>query len=161
MLSLKKFFGQTEQSFWAYDVLLRGEIMKKIFAFLLVVLMVVSLGTFCACDDNTGNPEETVSGAADENTEESAVSGEWKVVSTDDEVAWLMNSQGTLHITKTDGGNKYTVVCKYTYDKDTFDFEYTCLSASGSFKGTLKISGSVMTVQSSDGNEIIILQKVS
>lgn len=124
--------------------------MKKIFAFLLAVLLLASVCALTACD----NTQEGTS------TADSSVAGEWRVTSTDDEVLWFMNSQDTLHITEVSDGNRYTTVCSYSYDETTGAFEYTCLSASGSFKGTAKVGESYIRLEGEDGR-VISLTKVS
>ena len=129
--------------------------MKKIISFVLAVLMLLSLCIFCGCDNSDkGNTEPYVA-----THDESPVAGTWKVVSTDDEIEWLLNSQDTLHITTVTEEKRFSTVCRYAYDKNTGEFEYTGLSASVSFKGTVVLEGSRMSIKSMDGKEIVILQK--
>ncbi len=136
---------------------LRGVFMKKILAFTLMVIMVISFGALWGCNGNTDN---TATSGSTPDEALSPLAGQWKVVSTDDEVEWSMNSQDTLHITEIRGGQRYTTVCRYSYDKDTGSFEYTCLSASGSFEGTAKPEGGNLTVVSNDGKTTVVLRKI-
>ncbi len=128
--------------------------MKKILSFILAVMMVVALGALWGCNDDSDN-----TATPDSIPAVSPLAGSWKVVSTDDEVEWFMNSKDTLHITETRNEKQYTTVCSYSYDKDTGAFEYTCLSASGSFEGTATIEGGNLTVVSNDGATTVILKK--
>ncbi|MBQ7999804.1 MAG: hypothetical protein IJ298_01135 [Ruminococcus sp.] len=133
--------------------------MKKILAFILAILVALSLSVLWGCSDDKDNTDTTgMSGAT---VDESPLAGEWKVTSTDDEILWMMNSQSTLHITAVRDGSKYTVVCRYSYDEQTGEFEYTCLSASGSFKGTLALSETSMIVRSTDNSEVIVLTRIT
>ncbi len=131
--------------------------MKKILAFVLAVMMLASLCVLGGCSDNS---EKT--GTADEVSplDNAVLVGAWKVVSTDDEITWLMNSEETLHITETANGQNYTTVCRYTYDKSTGDFEYVGLSSSTSLKGTLVAEGSVIRINNKENQEVIILSKI-
>lgn len=129
--------------------------MKKILSFTLAVLMLLSLGVFCGCD-NTDKGNTDASGAT---ADESPLAGRWQVVSTDDEIEWLLNSEETLHITQAYSGQRFTTVCRYAYDEQTGDFEYTGLSESVSFKGTVTLEGSIMHVKSTDGTKTVILQR--
>lgn len=129
--------------------------MKKILSFTLAVLLILSLGVFCGCESSDKGSSSDFGATADE----SPLAGTWCVVSTDDEIEWYLNSKETLHITQITSETKFTTVCKYTYDPKTGEFEYTGLSASASFKGTLMMEGSIMSVKSTDGSEIVILQK--
>lgn len=129
--------------------------MKKILSFVFAVLMLLSLGVFCGCD-NSGKGNTDVSGATQD---ESPIAGTWKVMSTDDEVEWLLNSEETLHITTIESGKRFSTICRYAYDKNTGEFEYTGLSASVSFKGSVILEGSRMSIKSTDGKETVVLQR--
>ena len=132
--------------------------MKKLLAFVLTALMLISLCVFTGCSDNS---EKTSTSDEVSDAVNSSLAGEWKVESTDDEVEWFMNPQETLHITETRDGQKYTTVCRYIYDKDTKTFEYVGLSANTSFKGTITREGSVMMIKSIENDEVVILSKIS
>ncbi len=130
--------------------------MKKILSFILAIFMVLSLFVFCGCDNKPQSGTDESSATADE----SPLAGIWTVAATDDEIEWLLNSQDTLHITKVSSGQKYTTVCKYSYDNKTGEFEYIGLSSSVSFKGTVELEETSMIVKSADGAQKITLYRM-
>lgn len=129
--------------------------MKKILSFVLVIMMIVSVGLLTGCKDADNTDTATPDSVS---TEESAVAGVWRVATTD-EIEWHMNSQHTLHITENADGKKFTIVCNYTYNEDTREFTYTALNADDEFEGTAYIEGGVLRVTSKDGNKSFTLTK--
>ena len=130
--------------------------MKKILSFILVLMMIMSVGILTGCKDADNTDTATPDSVS---TEESAVAGVWRLATTD-EIEWHMNSQNTLHITEDTEGKKFTIVCNYTYDKDTNEFTYTALNASDKFEGTAFIEGGILRVTSKDGKVTYTLTKI-
>ncbi|MBQ8795347.1 MAG: hypothetical protein IJZ54_02875 [Clostridia bacterium] len=94
--------------------------MKRIFALLLVAVMMVSLCTLCGCSGKKSSQPENIY----EDFEKfdsyvpagSEIVGIWQMTAPETNIEWQFFGNTTLHKTKTVGEVSSTSVCTYNYD---------------------------------------------
>lgn len=141
--------------------------MKKILAFALAVMVVLSLFAFVGCSngdekvENAENVNSNIEGFESYVSDDSAILGTWKETSTSDEFEWTFFSSTTLHITETIGESSYSTVCAYNFNDETGELEYYVMTTKKTMNYTATIDGVNMELRSADGNDVRTFEKVS
>lgn len=128
--------------------------MKKILAFVMAVVLVLSLFTLAGCKKEK-NLYKDLEGFDSYVSEDADILGVWKETSTTDEVEWTFYDTTTLHMTRS-ANSSVTTVCTYNYDEQANTLSIYVFSNKTIYDYTVDISGVELTLTSkSDGAERI------
>lgn len=135
--------------------------MKRIFAFTLAIVMMLSVFALAGCKKDTTNLYADLEEFDSYVSEDSAILGEWKETSTADEQVWAFYKSTTLHLTETVDGVSFTTVCTFNFNDETNVLSFYVLTKREAYTYNVVIDGTSMTWTSADGAETRTFEKTS
>lgn len=135
--------------------------MKRIFAFTMAVLMVISMVALTGCNkEPSNNLYEDFKDFDSYVSEDSQIIGKWKETSTTDEMVATFFATTTLHLTKTINGLSYSTVCTFNFNDETKVLSYYVFTGEEEHTYNVAFEGDTMTWTSEDGAETRTFEKL-
>lgn len=126
--------------------------MKKILAFVMAGILVLSLFTLAGCKKEK-NLYKDLEGFDSYVSEDANILGVWKETSTTDEIEWTFYDTTTLHMTKR-ADYSVTTVCTYNYNEEAKTLSIYVFTNKTIYDYTVDINGVKLTLTNvSDGVE--------
>lgn len=135
--------------------------MKKIFAFTLAIVMMLSMCLLTGCKKDDNNLYADLENFESYVAEDSEILGKWKETSTADEYTCTFYDSTTLHLTKTVSGVSTSTVCTFNFNDKTGVLSYYIFTADETHTYNVTIEGTSMIWVSEDGAETRTFEKVS
>lgn len=133
--------------------------MKKIYAFMLALCMILSAFGLSACKDSkTTNIYADLEEFDSYVDEDSDIIGTWVMTSPDTNYEWQFFTNTTLHQTKINGDIRSTTVCTFNYDGEG-TLKIYGLSAKEESQYTAKIDNNTLTLTDANNGKITFDKK--
>lgn len=135
--------------------------MKKILAFIMAAVLMLSMVALTGCGKDNTNVYADLDEFDSYVSADSTIIGEWietSNTSSADEVSWVFMESTTLHIREVHGANSFTDVSAFNYNDETGELSYYVFNENKAFECKAEISGAKMTL-TYDSGEVKTLEK--